>query len=352
VLTIDEEKSRLLRSFVRDIHHVSFEVGALREILKTASSLMDSHYSSFNLFVPGAHTKPNFIISQNPPDFLPVYFSVSSGDYLLRAIVNTRREFSVGRSLDHNLPENREFVSTVQACRPIADIIYHPLFLGDCLCGFWSIASAGLNGPLYTDKQIDLFRFLKNLLQDALERFMIRDASIEETALLDRKGRFIYIGDKLKELLRRICGSGDFDSGIVHKKDPRCTLQMFCRRFVADPYTPGNSRFALEAQGFRQEFDCRLINYPNHDFSKSDLPFASLAPVDGYRLTTESVPEKYCLTDREKDIVLAIFNGMSNKQIAGILCIEESTVKRHIHNIYEKTGFRSRVELVTRFFQG
>jgi len=35
-----------------------------------------------------------------------------------------------------------------------------------------------------------------------------------------------------------------------------------------------------------------------------------------------------------------------NKEIAQELGVDESTIKRHTHNIFEKTGFHSRVELV------
>jgi len=45
-------------------------------------------------------------------------------------------------------------------------------------------------------------------------------------------------------------------------------------------------------------------------------------------------------------VVRGIYQAQSNKVIAFSLGIDESTVKRHTHNIYEKTGLRSRVELV------
>lgn len=52
------------------------------------------------------------------------------------------------------------------------------------------------------------------------------------------------------------------------------------------------------------------------------------------------------LTAREVEISLAIMRGDSNKVIASVLSISESTVKNHISNIYKKTGAKSRVDLV------
>jgi DNA-binding NarL/FixJ family response regulator len=51
-------------------------------------------------------------------------------------------------------------------------------------------------------------------------------------------------------------------------------------------------------------------------------------------------------TARELEVLDGIYAGKSNKEIAAELGVDESTVKRHSHNIYEKTGYRSRVELV------
>jgi DNA-binding NarL/FixJ family response regulator len=51
------------------------------------------------------------------------------------------------------------------------------------------------------------------------------------------------------------------------------------------------------------------------------------------------------LTQREAEIVTAICQGNSNKEIAAKLSISEETVKRHLSNIFEKLGISSRLEL-------
>jgi DNA-binding NarL/FixJ family response regulator len=53
------------------------------------------------------------------------------------------------------------------------------------------------------------------------------------------------------------------------------------------------------------------------------------------------------LTLRESEIVSAIREGNSNKEIASKLSISEETVKRHLSNIYAKLGITSRLELAT-----
>ena len=50
------------------------------------------------------------------------------------------------------------------------------------------------------------------------------------------------------------------------------------------------------------------------------------------------------LTPREEEIIALIDKGLSNRQIAESLCIEQATVKNHVHNILQKLGVDRRGE--------
>ncbi len=52
------------------------------------------------------------------------------------------------------------------------------------------------------------------------------------------------------------------------------------------------------------------------------------------------------LTPKEQEIVLALRNGLSNKQIAAELHMAPSTVKNHLYRIFKKLGVNNRVALV------
>ena len=60
-----------------------------------------------------------------------------------------------------------------------------------------------------------------------------------------------------------------------------------------------------------------------------------------------SQPERktYGLTPRELEVVTCIVEGCSNKDIAKQYTISEETVKRHLSNIFDKTGVSTRLEL-------
>ena len=56
----------------------------------------------------------------------------------------------------------------------------------------------------------------------------------------------------------------------------------------------------------------------------------------------------YALTRRETEITQLIIQGKSNAMIAGELFISETTVKKHVSNIFDKTGVSRREELIVR----
>jgi DNA-binding CsgD family transcriptional regulator len=58
----------------------------------------------------------------------------------------------------------------------------------------------------------------------------------------------------------------------------------------------------------------------------------------------------YGLTDREKDVTRLVLQGASTAQMAAELFVSANTVQQHLKSIFEKTGVRSRRDLVGRVF--
>ena len=72
----------------------------------------------------------------------------------------------------------------------------------------------------------------------------------------------------------------------------------------------------------------------------------SVAPLlRAMRDTPAASPRPYGLTQRELDVVMAVVEGLSNREIAAKLMIREDTVKHHLSAAFDKTGTFSRVEL-------
>jgi DNA-binding NarL/FixJ family response regulator len=58
------------------------------------------------------------------------------------------------------------------------------------------------------------------------------------------------------------------------------------------------------------------------------------------------------LTDKEKEIVMCLVEGMSYKMIADKECISLETVRSHIKNIYKKLQVHSKAEVIRKSLEG
>lgn len=63
------------------------------------------------------------------------------------------------------------------------------------------------------------------------------------------------------------------------------------------------------------------------------------------------LPDSVRMTKREREIIVLIAEGMSNKEIAQRLNLSTYTVKSHIHNILEKMALHSRLQIATHFHE-
>ena len=51
------------------------------------------------------------------------------------------------------------------------------------------------------------------------------------------------------------------------------------------------------------------------------------------------------LTDRELDVLRELTRNLTNEEIAEKLSVSASTIKRHIENMLQKTGYKNRIDL-------
>jgi DNA-binding NarL/FixJ family response regulator len=57
-------------------------------------------------------------------------------------------------------------------------------------------------------------------------------------------------------------------------------------------------------------------------------------------------PVLMLLTNRQKQVLMLIADGCSNKQISQRLSISESTVENHVHHVYKKLKLSNRAQAV------
>ncbi|MBK7218712.1 MAG: helix-turn-helix transcriptional regulator [Candidatus Promineofilum sp.] len=70
-----------------------------------------------------------------------------------------------------------------------------------------------------------------------------------------------------------------------------------------------------------------------------DFPVPSAADVERRALAA-------AISQREQELLVVLAEGLTNREIAARLVLEESTIRTHLRNIYRKLGVNSRVAAV------
>jgi DNA-binding CsgD family transcriptional regulator len=351
-MRLSKEKVQILRDLIVALNERPFSEPLVLEAVREACDLIDAQYCALLLFNDSRRTAP-LLISNNPPEFIPVYRSVMGGDFLTESLVEGGRECVLARMSDFDQPRNRDSIHVVQSARPISDVIYEPLKAGKALRGYFAIVRAGLFSEPYSDDEVDTFRFVGAFLNDAFERTFLSRPADEDIACLDFEGDVVNSGLRIRQAFEELFGSCACAPARASSSPQAALLIESFRRYLRGPRRPGMDCLELAARGRRYRFAFSRFRPSSLPICQRGIPIACVRLVDGnpgipdFRAPAQDhLASDYGLTPREREVVAGIYEGKSNKQIAFEMRIDESTVKRHTHNIYEKTGFRSRVELV------
>ncbi len=88
-----------------------------------------------------------------------------------------------------------------------------------------------------------------------------------------------------------------------------------------------------------------------HEGGSPMSPQIARRVVDFFHPRISGLPESP-LTDREKEIIAGLVDGLSYKMIAQRLHISIETVRYHIKNIYRKLHVHSKVQLISKSMRG
>ncbi|MGB8251835.1 MAG: response regulator transcription factor [Anaerolineaceae bacterium] len=114
-----------------------------------------------------------------------------------------------------------------------------------------------------------------------------------------------------------------------------------------------------EGELIKKALEAGAIGYLLKDVSADELARAIRAARAGHATLSPEVAQALVqtanqppapgldLTEREREVLVLMIEGLNNTQIAGRLSVSPSTIKSHVSNILSKLGVASRTEAVT-----
>jgi len=114
-----------------------------------------------------------------------------------------------------------------------------------------------------------------------------------------------------------------------------------------------------ESSLIKKALEAGAIGYLLKDVSADELALAIRAAFAGRSTLSPDVAEVmvqtanesnspgFDLTEREREVLALMIDGLNNTQIAGKLTVSPSTIKSHVSNILSKLSVASRTEAVT-----
>lgn len=135
---------------------------------------------------------------------------------------------------------------------------------------------------------------------------------------------------------------------ITKKTDTKC---LILTTFDEEEYI--NEAIACGAKGYilKNSSPDKIVNSIMSVYN--DTVVLNDEVLDKIYLKTPKIEiKKYDFTDREKEIIVSISEGLSNKEISSKLFISEGTVRNYITSILEKTGLDHRTAIAVNYLKG
>ncbi len=119
---------------------------------------------------------------------------------------------------------------------------------------------------------------------------------------------------------------------------------------VLDPVVDAFDR-ARAMQRSAQLYDAAgEADLAERDAREARLALGQLGAEGWLRLTSaEATPDPFDLTDAERQVMLLLATGKSNREIASALHLSPKTIANHLYRIYPKLDVRSRTEAISVF---
>jgi DNA-binding CsgD family transcriptional regulator len=202
--------------------------------------------------------------------------------------------------------------------------------------------------PLFDADEVAFVRAVAPLLAEGAQRaLLVGEATDPETP--DGPGLVVLSDDWQVEsttpgIERWLADlpDGDWDAGRL----PSAVLAVAARALATDPAHPAE----VAVVRVRSRSGTWMVLHGAALVSDGSQRIAVIVEPAHPARISPLLMAAYGLTQREQDITRLVLQGSSTAQIAEQLFVSPYTVQQHLNNVFDKTGVRSRRDLVGKIF--
>jgi DNA-binding CsgD family transcriptional regulator len=230
------------------------------------------------------------------------------------------------------------------------------LFVDRCLWGSMDLIRDE-GRPDFTTDEVTLIRRVAPHVGSSLRAATLRTKAATATdedapgvLTIDAAGRIVMATPAAEHYLADL---GSLDPGWRHGRDLPIGVRMVATALDAAlaPRVDGDRDLLprLRAKGRSGRWLSLHASRTEPALGRPSETVIVIGPAGSEEMTWLNVAA-YGLSAREEAVIRQVIRGHSTKQIAAELFIAEHTVQRHLTNIFDKVGVRSRRELLKRLF--
>ena len=214
---------------------------------------------------------------------------------------------------------------------------------------YW--AAAGFlrdEGPCFDDGEVTFLAAVSSAIAEGFRRAVLvssagqdaGDAHAPGVIVLDGHGHVESISPQAQHWI----------AGITEEPPPRLAHEArVVQAVAARPRHPDTAGSLARARTQTRSGQWLLL-YGTPLAGQLDGRVAVIVQPAGPHDIAPLVAQAYGLSARERDVTRLCFRGLTTKEIAAALHISPYTVQDHLKSIFDKTGTRSRAELVGQVF--
>ncbi len=351
-LVLTDREQRIISSLYKDIADERLSPDKfLHAYLKKAGSLLQDDFHAALVF-PNSFTTDIQSINNNPEDFNDFYFKhMMDKDSVLNALMENPGRISYLRDQEDQ-QHLAEFLNECHRIRPTGDYCYIPILYHKQLIGMVGHTLPEGEDRKFGERETQLLQ----LILPALNAGIVSHTMQEKVRILseysmgnaeDKLG-FLYIYED-GETEVPINGNIVLLEEIFQfkKQNRQKLLKHPVINYLVKSLKNSNSPVICWTEKYgNKTFIFRILNKSgSFRFGKELFALITIEEQKGV-YSFDKFQKEYYLTPRELEISQYIIRGVRNREIAESLFISEATVKRHLSNIFEKTGSQNRTQLV------